>query len=343
MASRLAILAISYIMIFGAIRLPEKTRLRMGLPSYDSIVAMLAVVASFGSGTAYGQHPDLQGIWTTSTLTPLERPVEFANKPTLTPSEAAEYAKKLEQQLNRDRRDGGSETDVGRGYNELFFDRGSALARIGATIPSSLVYDPPNGRIPPLTPETIARLALQRAEARQHPADKASDRSLQERCLVFGAGPPMLPGIYNNNFQIVQTPDTVMIMTEMIHDVRIVRLNGTPHPPPSVRLWLGDSIGHWDGKALVVDTTNFTNKTSFHGSDENLHVIERFTRADAKTLVYEFTVDDPTAFTRSWSARLPLAPSDGPIYEYACHEGNYALRDILAGAREEERKAASHH
>jgi hypothetical protein len=303
--------------------------------SHHSIVTFL-----LAAGVALGQHPDLQGTWSTSTLTPLERPAEFENKPMLTEAEAVQFAKKLLQQLDRDRRDGGDATDVGRGYNELFFDRGSGLARIGQTIPSSLVFDPPNGRIPPLTPETVRRLAAERAEARQHPADSAADRSLQERCILSGAaGPPMLPGIYNNNFQIVETPDYVMILSEMIHDVRIIPLTGRPHLPASVRLWLGDPVGHWEGQTLVVDTTNFTDKTGFRGSDANLHLIERFTRVDPKTIVYEFTIDDPTAFTGFWSARLPLVPSDGPIYEYACHEGNYALRDILAGAREEERKA----
>jgi hypothetical protein len=291
---------------------------------------------------------DLQGIWTTSTLTPLERAPEFATKAVLTEPEAIQYAKSILQQLDRDRRDGGGQADVGRGYNELFFDRGSGLARIGGVIPSSLFFDPPDGRVPPLTPEAVRRLAAERAEARAHPADGPENRSLQERCLLAGAaGPPMLPGLYNNNYQIVQTPDYVMIASEMIHDVRVIPIvkgpsTAHPHPPPTVRLWLGDSIGHWEGNTLVVDTTNFTDQTGFHGSDGNLHLIERFTRTDPKTILYEFTVDDPTAFNRSWSARLPLVPSDGAIYEYACHEGNYALRDILAGAREEERKASQH-
>jgi hypothetical protein len=291
------------------------------------------------TGVAFGQHPDLQGTWTTSTLTPVERPAEFANKTALSDQEAREYVQKLKQQLDRDRRDGGDQTDVGRGYNELFFDRGTALAKIDGAIPTSLVYDPPNGRIPALTPEANRRIAAERAENREHPADSAANRSLQERCLVFGAGPPMLPGIYNNNFQIVETSENLMILSEMIHDVRVISLTRKTHLPAPIRLWLGDSIGHWEGQTLVVDTTNFTEKTGFRGSDTNLHLTERFTRAGPKTIAYEFTVDDPTAFTGPWSARLPLTPSEGPIYEYACHEGNYALRDILAGAREDERKA----
>jgi hypothetical protein len=317
-----------------------------------SLIACILATAGVLAAVAYGQgsaapRPDLQGIWTSSTLTPLERPAGMEGKPVLTGPEAVQLAKFILQQQDRDRRDGGEGADVVRGYNELFFDRGNALARIGGTIPTSLIFDPPNGQIPPLTAAAVARVAAQRAETSEHPADSPRNRSLPERCLLAAStGPPMVPGLYNNYYQIVQTPDYVMILSEMMHDVRIVPLDALnpalkprPHPPPAVRLWLGDSVGHWDGQTLVVDTTNFTAKTSFHGSDANLHLIERFTRVAPAMIVYEFTVDDPTAFTRSWSARLPLVSSDGPIYEYACHEGNYALRDILAGAREEERKA----
>jgi hypothetical protein len=162
---------------------------------------------------------------------------------------------------------------------------------------------------------------------------------LQERCILSAAsGPPMLPGLYNNNLQIVQTRGYLMIAIEMIHDVRIVPLDGRSHPLATVRSWMGDSVGHWEGDTLVVDTTNFTDKTGFRGSDQNLHLTERFTRLDSQTMLYEFTVDDPTAFTNPWSGRLPLVSTAGPIFEYACHEGNYALRDILAGARADENK-----
>lgn len=151
----------------------------------------------------------------------------------------------------------------------------------------------------------------------------------------------MLPTGYNNNYQIVQTPEYVVILVEMIHDARIIPLDGRPHPAPNIRQWLGDSRGHWEGNTLVVDTTNFTGKTAFRGSSENLHLVERFTRTDPDTIHYEFTVDDPAAFTRPWSAEIPMRKTHGPMYEYACSEGNYALADILAGARADERKAAA--
>ena len=284
-------------------------------------------------------QPDLQGIWTNSTLTPLERPGEFRDKPVLTEPEAAAYERRMMSQGNRDRRDGDSETDVARAYNELFFDHGDKLARIDGVARTSMIVDPPNGRIPPLTPEAQSRQDRQRAEARLHPADRAQDRSLAERCIFWAtAGPPMLPGPYNNTYRIYQTPGYVVILSEMIHESRIIPLDGRPHLPPAIRSWTGDSRGHWDGDTLVVDTTNFTEKTRFRGSSENLHIVERLTRVDANTILYKFSIDDPTAFTKPWTAELPFLATAGPIYEYACHEGNYALKDILAGARADEQK-----
>jgi hypothetical protein len=289
---------------------------------------------------AQSTKTDLQGIWTNSTLTPLERPVEFRDKPSLTEQEAALYEKRAVDQRNRDRRDGDAETDVARAYNELFFDQGSKLARIGGGFRTSVIVDPPDGRIPPLTAEAQRKADEIREYARQHPADRAQDRSLTERCIFWGtAGPPMLPGPYNNTYQIVQTPDSVMILSEMIHDARIIPLDGRPHLFPGVRRWLGDSRGHWEGAALVVETTNFTGKTRFRGSDENLRVTERFTRIDANTILYRFTIDDPTVFTKPWTGEIPLVSAPGPIYEYACHEGNAALPNILAGARAQEHKS----
>jgi hypothetical protein len=286
-------------------------------------------------------HPDLQGIWTNSTMTQLERPEQFAGKATLTEDEAVAYEKSTIVQRDRDRRDGGADVDVGRAYNELFFDQGTRLARLNGTIRTSMITDPADGRVPPLTPEAEKKQEAQRAEARMHPADGPENRSLAERCLFWATtGPPMLPGPYNNMYQIYQAPGTVLILSEMIHEVRIVATDGRPHLPANMRKWTGDSIGHWEGDTLVVDTTNFTGKTRFRGSDENLHVIERFTRVGPDTIDYQFTIDDPSVFTRSWSAELPLAAVPGPIYEYACHEGNYALVDILTGARAQEKKAA---
>jgi hypothetical protein len=283
-------------------------------------------------------QPDIQGIWTNSTLTQLERPADFAGKASISEAEAQAFEKQTLTQGSRDRRDGGADADLSRAYNELFFDHGDKLARLGNTVRTSMIVDPPDGRIPAFTPEAEKRLEAARAEARLHPADRPQDRSLPERCVFWPtSGPPMLPGPYNNNYQIVQTPGYVMILSEMIHEVRIIPLDGRPHLPGSTRLWVGDSRGHWDGNTLVVDTTNFNGKVRFRGSDEHLHVTERFTRVGPETIDYKFTIDDATTYTRPWTGELPFVALKGPIYEYACHEGNYALADILAGARAEEK------
>lgn len=293
-------------------------------------------------------HPDLQGIWTNATLTPLERPPEFAGKPVLTQTEAAAYAKRLLQQDDRDRRDGNADADLGRAYNESWFDRGTKIA--GRR--TSLIVDPPDGRVPPLTPAAQKKLDAASAYARLHPADGPEDRPLAERCLLWPtAGPPMLPGVYNNIYEIVQAPGYVTILTEMIHDARIIPTGGRPHLPPTIRQWMGDPRGHWEGDTLVVETTNFTDQTSdlgagmrrstFRGSDERMRLIERFTRVDADTILYEFTVDDPTAFTRPWTAQIPMTRTPGPLLEYACHEGNYAMTGVLAAARAEEKKTTT--
>jgi hypothetical protein len=285
-------------------------------------------------------HVDFQGIWNNSTLTPLERPSEFAGKLILTKSEAAAYEKQKIHLEDSDRRDGGADADVARAYNEAFYDRGSQLVEVDGAKRSSLIVDPLDGRIPPLKPEARKRLEAARAEARRHPADSPKDRSPQERCIFSPrVGPPMLPGMYNNNYQIVQTPAYVMIFAEEIHDARIIPLDGRQHLPSDVRQWVGDSVGHWDGDTLVVDTTNFTSKTGFRGTGRNLHVIERFTRIDPHTILYRFTVDDPSTFTRAWTAESTFVAVSDEIYEYACHEGNYAMFDILRGARLEEKAA----
>jgi hypothetical protein len=283
-------------------------------------------------------HPDLEGIWTNSTRTPLERPDEFRGRPYLTEQEAAAYEKRILTQGNRDRRDGDPEADVARAYNELFFDQGDKLSRIDGRIPTSIIIDPPDGRIPPLTPEAQARIDSMRTYARLHPADRAQDRALTERCIYWAtAGPPLLPGPYNNLYQIYQTPGHVMLLSEMIHEARMIPLDSRPHLPSGVRLWTGDPRGHWERDTLVIETTNFTGKTRFRGSSENLKVTERLTRVDAKTILYRFTIDDPTSFTRPWTGELPLVATSGPIFEYACHEGNQAMVDILAGARAQEK------
>ena len=283
-------------------------------------------------------HPDLQGIWTNATITPLERPAELAGKAVLTAAEAAAYEKEIRQRNNADNRKENPQADVNGAYNDFWWDRGTKVVGSRRT---SLVVDPPDGRIPPLTLAARERMQEFREHARMHPADGPEDRALSERCLLWPtAGPPMLPSFYNNNYQIVQGPGYVAILVEMIHDVRMIPTDGSAHLPAGVRQWMGDSHGHWEGNTLVVDTTNFTDKTRFRGTDDKLHLIERFTRVDPDTILYEFTVDDPTAFTRPWTAQIPMTRTRGPVFEYACHEGNYAMIDILRGARAEEAKAA---
>jgi len=280
-------------------------------------------------------QPDLQGIWTTATLTPLERPAELAGKEFFTEKEAAEYEKRLLDQGNRDRRPGSASADVAGAYNEFWFERGSKVVESRRT---SLVVDPPDGKIPALTPEAQKRQAARAEYRRLHPADGPEDLSLNNRCILWPtAGPPMLPGAYNNNYQIVQSPGYVVIFVEMIHDARIIPLDGRPHVPQNVRLLMGDSRGRWEGNTLVVETTNFTDKTAFRGSGRNFHLIERFTRTSPDTIVYEFTANDESSFTRPWTAQIPMKKTPDPIFEYACHEGNYGMEGILRGARAEEK------
>jgi hypothetical protein len=284
-------------------------------------------------------HPDFQGVWSYATLTPLERPAEFAGKEFLTEQEAAAYEKRRLVDNNMDRRDGGAEADVTRAYNDFWWDRGT---KVVVTRRTSLVVDPPDGRIPPLTPEARKRAAARTEARRLRPADGPEDRPLMERCILFGAGgAPMLPTAYNNNAQFIQTRDQMVIVNEMVHEVRIIALDGRPRLPGNVRQWLGDSHGRWEGDTLVVETANFTDKSNFRGSSENLRLTERFTRVAEDTLLYEFTVDDPTSFTRPWRVELPLWKSPELLYEYACHEGNTGMAGVLAGFRKAEAEEAA--
>jgi hypothetical protein len=214
----------------------------------------------------------------------------------------------------------------------VFFEFG---ARVVKTLRTAIVTDPPDGRIPALTPAAAA-LKLRRQELLQNPRG-AQDLGLQDRCLVFPtAVAPMIPYRYNSNYQIIQTQDQLVLHAEMIHDTRIVPLDGRPHISSSVRLWLGDSVGHWEGSTLVVDTANFNDAGGMFGWDRNLHVVERFSFLDADTILYRFEVDDPSAFTKRWKGELTFERASGPIYEYACHEGNYALPNVLRGFRTHE-------
>jgi hypothetical protein len=284
---------------------------------------------------------DLQSFWNNSTLTPLERPRELAGKQVLTEEEAAAYQKRLLEEADAPNPEANGlplGLQVGRSLGASWFERGKLVE----SRRTSLIVDPPDGRIPPMTPAAQKLAAARAQERRLHPADGPEDRSLTERCLVWpSVGPPMLPTGYNSNYQIVQGPGYVMILVEMIHDVRLIPLDGRPHLAPGIHQWLGDSRGHWEGNTLVVDTTNFNGRTAFRGSSENLHLVERFTRVDAETIRYEFTVDDPATFTKPWTAEIPMRKVSGPIYEYACSEGNYSLPDILKGARAEEKRAVA--
>jgi hypothetical protein len=284
-------------------------------------------------------HPDFQGVWTNATLTPMVRPAAYATKPTLTADEAKVFEKAAAEELQSN--DGASDSPGLRaagsggvgGYNVLFIDRGSQLASVDGVKRTSLIIDPPDGKVPPMTKEGQQRIGGMMVSFMTY--NSVKDRPVSERCLVgFGStsGPPMMPVLYNNNYQIVQTPETVMILVEMDHDVRTIRMNST-HVAPSIRKWLGDSIGKWEGDTLVVDTTNFNDKTLFQGSGDKLHVIERFQRVDASTILYKVTIDDPSTFTKQWTMEFPFVATPGPVYEYACHEGNYAMTDILGGAR----------
>jgi hypothetical protein len=278
-------------------------------------------------------QPDLQGTWTNAVNTPLERPKELGAKEFYTEQEFAELSKK--GYLG----DRGGPQEVHYNFGQYGMD--ALQSKFAQNLRTSLVVGP-EGRIPAMTPEAVKRNADRAAANKGHEFDGPENRGLTERCLLYGAleGPPMLPAMYNNNMEIVQEPGYVAILNEMYHDVRVIPVDGRSHLPQNIRQWRGDSIGRWEGNTLVVDTTNFTNQTPFHGSSENLHVVERFTRTSAETILYEFTVDDPHTWVKPWSAQLVMGPSNGQIYEFACHEGNYGLRNNLSGARAEEKRAA---
>jgi hypothetical protein len=315
-----------------------------------------------GTGSSYTVprtpwgHPDMQGVWNAATLTPLERPDNVGGKLSLTKEEADAIARTERQRVqqralpsdpNRPAPVVGG--NVG-GYNNFWIDRGNSAFMIDGQYRTSIIVEPADGKMPAQTPEarkrnarargTVVRPTSDATESDQPVGPGAFDdyelRPLGERCLLgFGStsGPPTLPNyFYNNLKQIVQTPDYVMILVEMVHDVRFIPLN-RGHLPPGIRNWLGDSIGRWEGDTLVVETTNFTNKTRFRGSSENMKVIERFRRVDEKTILYRFTIEDPSTWTRSWSGEYPWVGTDEKIYEYACHEGNYAMQGILKGER----------
>ncbi|MBL8269112.1 hypothetical protein [Steroidobacter sp.] len=323
------------------------------------ISAMLSALLSAPAVAADGKwqmprtadgHPDLQGVWTNATITPLERPKEFGERLVISDAEA----KAIESQNQQFNDDADAPTDPNTrtqdlpnscglgftgadcGYNNFWIDRGQAVIEVNGERRSSLIVAPKDGRVP-LLPER-QKLLTERFMAMRTNFDGPEVRPLAERCLLsFGSssGPPMLPVLYNNHYQIVQNRDSVLILVEMVHDARIVRLNGKASGVPK---WMGDSVGRWEGDTLVVETSNFTDKESFRGSTAKLKITERFTRVSADKINYRVTLDDPVAFSQPWTAEYPFYATNEPIYEYACHEGNYALPGILAGAREDEKR-----
>ncbi len=342
-----------------ALTSPLAAQNQTGLNAVEKAAAALAPKGWTVPRTADGK-PDLQGIYNNGTITPFERPTALGDKAFFTPTEAAEYTKRVLANRNMDRRDGSATEDVTRAYNDLFWDRGTEITR---TLQTSIVVEP-NGKMPPLLPEVQKRVEAMAAEIKKRcetevcspansgadgrglgemrPATGPEDRPYMERCILQPTGgPPMLPSAYNNNFEFVQTRDYFLILIEMAHDFRVIPLDGRPHADSHIRELMGDSRGHWEGDVLVVDTTNFREDTNFRWAGKNMRLTERFSRVAPDALLYEFTVSDPTTFVRPWSGAYIMNAARGPIFEYACHEGNYGLAGILSGARAEEAKRAS--
>ena len=284
-------------------------------------------------------HPDLQGIWSNTTTTPLQRPEELAGRTTLTDEERAE--RDAERERNADRPPPPGQTGA---YNSFWFERGVTGEQ------TSLVVDPPTGLLPDLTPAAAARAAAIHAVRYSDRRDWTTDFHLYDRCITRGLPGGMMPGFYNHNYNIMQTPDYVVLQVEMIHDSRIIPLDGRPHLDPSIQQWLGSSRGRWEGDTLVVETTNLSAKANeqrvdmanvVFGIGEHARIVERFTRVGDDSLDYRVTVIDPTTYQTEWTAAIPMVAIEGPLYEYACHEGNYALRNMLSGARADEAAAAA--
>jgi hypothetical protein len=285
-------------------------------------------------------QPDLQGVWTNNTVTPMERPKELAGKEFYTEAELKDLQKQERERLavteekgqppsNHSGVEGADADDVHYDFSQFGLDR--AQAKLAWNRRTSIIVGS-EGTIPPLTPEARKRLAEIRAKAKGHEFDGPENLTLGARCIARVNVAPLIPSAYNSNLQIVQGAGYVAIETEMIHDVRIIPTDGRAHIPANIRQWYGDSVGHWEGNSLVIDTTNYTDQNPFRGA-QNLHVIERLTRVDQDTILYQFTVEDPGMWTKAWSGELAITKIDGQIYEYACHEANYGMADTLRGAR----------
>ena len=297
------------------------------------VVAMPTVVVAqtHTVRTPWGD-PDMQGIWTNTTTTPLERPEDLADKVVLTPEEVVVRNAQVAEEVSLDNR---PRNETGA-YNEFWMERGVLNLR------TSLIIDPADGRLPPVTRTEARRRANHAADRAAHSTDSYENRSAYDRCISRGLPGSMMPGFYNHNYQIFQTPDHVVVLVEMIHDARIIPLDRRRHLDSGIKQWLGDSRGWWEGDTLVVETRNLTSKaadrtTTTFGAGRHTTVVERFTRTSADTMNYQIAVTDPTEYSASWTAAIPMTALDGELYEYACHEGNYAIGNILAGARVEEK------
>jgi hypothetical protein len=335
-----------------ALLMPVQAVAQSGLEAVEKAAASLAPKGWTVPRTPDG-HPDLQGIYTNVSLTPLQREKDLGNQEFFTPQESAAWKQRMLKVRNMDRRDGGAVADLTRAYNEVFWDNGS---EVSPTLQTSLIVDPADGRMPAFTAAAQKKMAARMATIKEKcadptracpltnsgqpwPADGPEDRPAMERCIIWPtSGPPMLPSAYDSNYQISQTKDYVMIFVEAIHDVRIIPLDGRPHLPSDVRQMMGDPRGHWEGDTLVVDTSNFNDDPALYNADRNLHVTERFRKVSPDVLLYEFTVNDPTVFSQPWTGAISMTKIKGPLFEYACNEGNYGLRGILKGARVDEKK-----
>ena len=311
----------------------------LGLAAVLALPA-LAMAQDDGPRTAWGA-PDLQGVWDFRTITPLERPEDLGDKEFLTEEEASAREQAVVDRnielLNRDARRTEAGGSIGA-YNNFWMDRGT---RVVGTRRTSLIVDPSNGRLPETTEAGRARAAAGRGSVSDRIPASYTDLSNADRCLMgFNAGPPITPGGYNQNVQIFQIPDHVVLLTEMVHTVRVVPLDGRPTLDGSVAQWSGDSRGRWEGDTLVVETANFDVDRNWRGASTGMRVEERFTRLDADTLEYEYTVTDPDTWVAPWTVNLPMVRSDLPLFEYACHEGNYSMETMLTGARTEDAAAA---
>ncbi|HEY3949354.1 hypothetical protein [Phenylobacterium sp.] len=338
---------------------PSTLSILAGAGALALSLACGAAAAPYHAPRTPDGQPDLQGNWTNATITPFERETKYGDRLALTDQEV----KALEGANAQLVADGNKPTDpkakvtdlptdcgrgftgVNCGYNAAWVDPGTRIIDMGGIKRDSIIVSPANGRLPPMKPEAQAAMRARFGGARGRggagAADNPEGRSLGERCIMsFGssAGPPMLPLLYNNNYQIVQTKDEIAIEVEMVHDVRHIHLTGG-HVPANMKLWMGDSVGHWDGDTLVVETTNMRPEQNFRGASVGSKIVERFTRVSPSQIKYSFTVDDPQIYTAPYTGEVALNSTKGPIYEYACHEGNYALPGILAGARTEEKEA----